>query len=60
MLGFFLHWGPYRIDFSYTKDDNLLTARSRNGSKSFLKTVQKERGIQGESVGVEGKIVDQS
>lgn len=59
-LGFFLHWGPCRIDFRYTKDDNFLTAGSRTGSKAFLKTVGNERGTQGEGVGVEGKRVDLS
>lgn len=60
MLGFFLHRGHCRIRFSYMKDDNFLTAGSRTGSIAFLETVGKERGIQGEGVGVEGKIVDQS
>lgn len=60
MLGFFLPRGPCRIDFSYMKDDNFPTAGSRAGSKAFLKTVGKEKGSQGEAVGVEVKIVDQS
>lgn len=42
------------------KDDNFPTAGSRAGSKAFLKTVGKEKGSQGEAVGVEVKIVDQS